>query len=296
MKLFSWNVQGRVGDSLQRQIGCVRSRDPDVIALQEVTGMSLPVWQDELLSAGYSVLSSIDLLTAPYPAPPYETPPFPKPRRPVQDPIRRRFFNLVAARYPLTRIDGLSYDDPDEARFAFPEKHLAAAIRIDGTIVELHNTHLPPGVTRGLIKVHAFDAIRRRMSAAKGPKILCGDFNAPEDENEEGPLHSHGAGWPKDIVERWRVAEQALFSMPDMRDVYRPFHKPGTQMPVSHETGRGERLTPHRYDFIFASAEFHTESCEYLSTWLKRDHDGWRPSDHAPVEALLRAAGNATVM
>ncbi len=40
----------------------------------------------------------------------------------------------------------------------------------------------PHGSGRGVIKMHAFEAIRRRVDAdAKYgiPTVLCGDFNAP---------------------------------------------------------------------------------------------------------------------
>lgn len=59
-------------------------------------------------------------------------------------------------------------------------------------------------------------------------------------------------------------------------------------------------LTRHRtqgavhappYDYIFASPELQTESCEYPRNWLERDERKWRLSDHAPVEAELSLAG-----
>jgi len=53
--------------------------------------------------------------------------------------------------------------------------------------VDVHNAHLPPGATRGVIKVHAFEAIRRRLEASVAhPTVLCGDFNSPSFEGAKG--------------------------------------------------------------------------------------------------------------
>ena len=65
----------------------------------------------------------------------------------------------------------------------------------------------------------------------------------------------------------------------------------GASPPVSHWTGRGVRRVGHRYDYIFASREFETDKCEYLTDWIRRDGRGRRLSDHAPVEATLSVRG-----
>lgn len=67
MKLLSWNVNGRVGDAARRQSDAVLDRSPDLIALQEVTPGSYEPWCEDLTSAGYAVLSTIDLVALPYP-------------------------------------------------------------------------------------------------------------------------------------------------------------------------------------------------------------------------------------
>lgn len=93
-------------------------------------------------------------------------------------------------------------------RFAFPEKYLAAKVIVDGVEIDVHNAHLPPGVSRGLIKVHAFEAIRRRIEAdTHVPRVLCGDFNAPVEEDAGGPISQSsgpgpnptksGGSWPR---------------------------------------------------------------------------------------------------
>jgi exonuclease III len=46
MRLISWNVNGRVDDALRRQTAAVLERDPEVIALQELTLESHAQWCD----------------------------------------------------------------------------------------------------------------------------------------------------------------------------------------------------------------------------------------------------------
>jgi hypothetical protein len=39
---------------------------------------------------------------------------------------------------------------------------------------------VPPGPTRGLVKVEMLEALHNRLAtSAKRPRILCGDFNTP---------------------------------------------------------------------------------------------------------------------
>lgn len=286
MKLISVNVNGRVRQAAQRQQQALLELNPDVLALQEVTLGSYASWVEALTRAGYSVLSTINLVSLPYPDPPYAAPPFPQE---VAGQIERKYFNLVASRYPQAPLPGLRFEDPAEARLAFPEKHLATRLIVQGIAVDLHCAHLPPGASRGLIKVHAFEAIRRRIDEDKTrPRILCGDFNAPWDENDGGPMiEATSARWPDEISRRWAAAEGAVLANPEMKDAYRDVHTQGEPLPASHFTGR---KTPkgHRYDYVFRSKEFETQCCRYVASWLARDEDGVRLSDHAPVEAVFK--------
>ncbi|MDQ3632400.1 MAG: endonuclease/exonuclease/phosphatase family protein [Actinomycetota bacterium] len=286
MKILCCNVNGRVRGALERQKRSLLKRKPDVLALQEVWMGSYADWCRGLAQAGYSVVSAVDLVALPYPAPPvpgepYPSPPFPPRRR---DHIQRKYFNLVAARRPIAMLPGLSFGNPDEALYAFPEKYVAARVTIAGAEVDVHNAHLPPGVSRGAIKAHTFEAITRRVDRdSDNPRILCGDFNAPSDEDAKGPVHKLKRNWDEQTKTRWLEAERALFGNPHMRDTYRTVHEGQESLPASHFTGG----TGHRYDYIFASSELQAESCEYLTDWLDSDRPDGRLSDHAPVEADL---------
>jgi endonuclease/exonuclease/phosphatase family metal-dependent hydrolase len=285
MKLISWNVAGRVQRTLRYQLQALLGLGPDVVALQELTLATMPDWEHGLRAAGYVVESTIELVREPYPEPPYESPPLPPPRGGgIHDHFQRKNFNLTASRYPIEALPGLSFDDSNEARLAFPEKYLACRVSLGRHDIEIHNAHLPPGSTRGLIKVHAFEAIRKRVTENPDvPRVLCGDFNAPAQENVAGPVIERGGRWSEADQDRWVAAETALLTSQDMRDVYRDDHRGGPEFPISHVTRSG----PKRYDYILASEHFQTVRCRYHSEWLDRDESGWRLSDHAPVDADL---------
>ncbi len=286
MKLLSCNVNGRTERALGRQLSAVIGRKPDILALQEVTLGTYDAWCRGLLNAGYSVVANIDLVALPYPQPPYVSPPFPRrpPRESIEQvgQINRKYFNLSAARHPIAMLPGLSFEDREEMRFAFPEKYLAAKVIVDGVEIDVHNAHLPPGVSRGLIKVHAFEAIRRRIDAdTHVPRVLCGDFNAPVEEDAGGPISQSSGPWSESDQERWKLAEKRIVDSLDMRDVYRDVHDREHPFPYSYFTGPLKRRTGHRYDHVFASPGIQTESCAYLSEWLESNHVDGRLSDHA---------------
>ena len=262
-------MNGRAGDRAKRQIDAVLEVSPDVIALQEITTGTELLWRDRLQRADYFVESTVDLLAVPYPPRPYSSPPFPP--RPFNNDIRRKYANLIAARGPISRLPGLSF--ADEPSLAWPEKHLAASVTIDGRPTWIHNAHLPPGSSRGLLKMYAFEAICARLEADVGhPTVLCGDFNAPLKETAERPEYVDRTAW-REHAARFRDAEASVIEHKWLRDAY--VHKPGQSFPVTHFT-RGE--TPHRYDHIFVSRELEVTGCKHTSEWLR---DGL--SDHAAV-------------
>ena len=274
VKVVSWNVKGGLrGDRsrARRQLELLVERDPDVIALQEITEDNYPAWDAGLRAAGYVLTSGLDLVRAPYPPPPYH------PDSRTSSQIHRLYFNLIASRTGCEELPGLGWEDPTEAATAFPEKYLAAQIELDGRVVSIHNAHLPPGKTRGIFKVHHFEAIARRIDAETGPTILCGDFNAPLLEDEEGPnvtgrsaRDAPRGGW-SELYDRWNAAEERVLTHPHLRDAYRAVRKPGDPFPVSHYTGNPSRkMGTKRYDYIFVSEHFETERCIYLTDWLDR--------------------------
>jgi len=264
MRILSWNIGGRLGAVGLEQIEAVLGRAPDVLALQGVSKGNYPNWSESLTGAGYSFVSALELVEAPYPE--------------MAPPILRRYFNLTAARHPIEALPGLSFEDPKRAATAFPELYVAASVSVArAQAVDVHNAELPLGESLGVIKMHHFEAIRRRIDeCSERPRILCGDFKAPHAEDDEG-LEVWTAGHPN-LREEWEAAERAVLEHPVLRDVYRERHEAGTPFAVSCIP----RGMPHRYDRILASPELETVRCDYVDEWLTQ-----KLSDHAAVEVEL---------
>ncbi len=277
MRIISWNVNGR-GDQLTQQLDAVLMTDPDVVALQEVVAATFEPWQKGLSAAGYSVVSGVELAGRDYPAPPYPSPPFPKP---IGRQIRRRTFNLTAARHPITALDGLRFDDREHAKFAFPEKFVAAEVSLSGRVIEVHNAHAPPGVSRHLIKPQMLAAVVRRIDERSDlPQVLCGDFNTPRHEEEGKPATTWAPPDPE-VREMWDAAERSILEHPRLHDAYKQVHRAGEPWPYSHVTGATER----RYDHIYVTDDFTVGACRYRTDWLAEGL-----SDHAAVDCELDLA------
>ncbi len=227
-----------------------------------------------MTDAGYSVLATDDLAAIPYPPPPY---PF-RQRTPKQ--VIRTKFNLTASRLPIKQLPGLSFPDPEEERFAFPEKYLAAQVLEKDVAIEVHNAHAPPGSSRGIIKPQAFRAMRRRVDLRPGVRqVLCGDFNTPisEDDDDVVPAGQRHPG----LQPGWGEAELAILSNPRLVDAYRKIRQRGSPFAVSHRT----KSRDCRYDHIYITEDFRVTSCDYLAYWLDE-----KLSDHAQVIADLALA------
>lgn len=263
MRLVSWNTNGRYGQALPRQIEAVQTRTPDVVALQEVRRESLDAWRSGLRANELPHISdSSELLLRAGP--------------PGRD-YHRRYFNLIASRWPLSSLGGLDV--------AFPERYLAVVVKRPGQEFELHNAHLPPGSTRGLIKVEMFEAIYGRLAAASSiPRLLCGDFNAPREEQSDGTVLFWGQRH-RDHRDRWEAGERSVIlglAEHDLPDIFRACngYEPSD---ASFVTRRRGKCFPRRYDHIFASQALGATACRYHHGW----RDPLRLSDHSAIEAAF---------
>lgn len=180
MRLVSWNVAGRLR-RLPEQADAVLSAAPDVVALQEVTMNSLPLWRDALAAAGLEhSVTPLDVARPPKP---------------------RRLGVLTASRAPLEplALDGLPW----------PERAVAA--RVEG--IEVLNVHSPISPSPGLAKVLTHEAL---YAYARGRDriVLAGDLNTPRRTHEDGTVltfaHDTKGRLRPERGERWAAAERAL--------------------------------------------------------------------------------------
>ena len=161
VRLITWNVARRV-TALAAQAAALGGRAPDVIALQEVTARTRPLWEAACTTLGLPHVACT--LDAADPA-----------RAPAS---RRRTGVLLAARAPLEPL-------PDLLPVPWPETALAALV--DG--VEVHTVHVP-NAANGPIKPETLAAVRAGLAARSGPRVLCGDLNTPRREHPDGTVWS----------------------------------------------------------------------------------------------------------
>jgi exonuclease III len=261
VRLITWNVARRV-EALAAQAAALGERAPDVVALQEVTARTLPLWEAALATVGLPSLACT--LGAADPA-----------RAPAGP---RRTGVLLAARAPLEPLAGL-------LPVPWPETALAA--RVDG--IEVHTVHVP-NAANGAIKPQTLAAVRVGLAERTGPRVLCGDLNTPRREladgtvwsfarDSQGRLRPERAGF-------WDAAETGVVpGLRDLgfRDAFRALHGYAERSP----SWTWRRISGHgggwRLDHVFCSAELEPVACRYHHDW--RD-DGL--SDHSALEADLR--------
>jgi exonuclease III len=255
VRLITWNVNRRVS-VLAAQAAALAGRDPDVVALQEVTKSSWPLWRAALETIGLpNALCSLDEAD------------------PARQPITRRRTGVVIAARELAR-----HESP---AVPWPETTLAA--RIEGVVV--HAVHVP-NAANGWIKPDTLAALRAGLEGGSGPRVLCGDLNTPRREKPDGTVISFARDTKERLRpergDRWDGAELGV--VPGLRDLgfadaFREVHGYGAKEPswVWQRHRGGWRL-----DHVFA-AGLVVEAAVYHHDW--RD-DGL--SDHSALEADLR--------
>ena len=247
MRLISWNVNRRVG-VLAEQAAALAERGPDIVALQEISARTWPLWQAALATIGL-------------------------PHAVRSDPFRpRRTVVLIAAR-ALEPVETLAVPWPEST----------AAARVDGIVV--HCAHVP-NAANGWIKPDTLAAIRAGLAATGGPRVLCGDLNTPRREHPDGTVISFARDTRERLREErgepWDRAELGV--VPGLRDLgfadaWRSLHGYDRKEPswvFSH--GGGWRL-----DHAFLSAELEAVAATYHHDW----RDGGL-SDHSAMEVDFR--------
>jgi exodeoxyribonuclease III len=184
VRLLTWNVAGRVTRQPE-QAAVVAAAGADVVALQEVTPRTLPLWRAALERAGLtSAVTALHLAA----------------------PGRSRVLGvLTAAREPLRAL-------PAPADLPWPERVLCCAL---GEL-ELINVHSPIAPAPDLAKIRTHEAVAAYLDEGDrgGPRILCGDLNTPRRELPDGDVltfaHDSAGRLRPERGERWDRAERAL--------------------------------------------------------------------------------------
>ena len=270
MRLLSWNVKQGGGKRIGAIVKAICSRKPDVVTLQEVTPATVPKFKEQFESMGFAYLADS----------------FPSPM-PKQLKSGRQYGELIASKWKFKQEPSTSFGIP------WPEKVLSVLIDAPCGRVELHTVHVPNGSEHGRMKIETFEAIYKRLARnVRHHRVLCGDFNSPQEETAEGRLITWGqnknaAGrfvigkskWDGITSERWDLGERSVLEglwRHDLSDVFRLIHGYKKQAFSFYTNNRGTR-NGRRFDHVFASESLNPVKCEYLDHLCEL-------SDHVPME------------
>jgi exodeoxyribonuclease III len=183
VRLITWNVAGRVTRQPE-QAEVIERAGADVVALQEVTARTLPLWRDAFARIGLEA-SETALDGAPRAG------------------GRRVLGVLTAAREPLRRLD------PPEV--PWPERIVCCALGD----VEILNLHSPIAPAPELAKIRTHEAVAAYLADGAGrARVLCGDLNTPRRELPDGDVVTFAYDSARRLRpergERWDRAERAL--------------------------------------------------------------------------------------
>jgi exodeoxyribonuclease III len=265
LRLITWNVARRTS-RLVEQATALATRECDVVALQEVTRRSLPLWRSAFELMGLvHVRASLDHADR------------------VRTPAGPRATGVVlASRTPLGDVH-------EPIAMPWPETALGVVAETGCGPVEIYCVHVP-NAANGVVKVDSLSAIRRCLAAAApARRILCGDLNTPRRELPDGRVlsfarDSRGRLRPERGPD-WDAAELSV--VPGLRDLgYSDVFRSLNGYASSEPSWTWRRIAGHaggwRLDHVFASSHLRPLACRYHHAWRENDL-----SDHSALEADL---------
>ena len=275
LTLISWNTAHRTR-KLSQQVAALLAREPDIVALQEVTGSTGDRLACGLAKGGldhFDCSLNSERGTGSRVGP-------------------RRYGVAIASRFPIEQGPKLNLPVP------WPEKTLSRLVHCSFGQVEVHTVHVPPGSSNGWTKIETFEGICQGLAQSNPtrPRILCGDFNSPQEEHADGTVVAWGQrradsgelvnarttwGQPGD---RWPEGERSVLlglQKFDLTDVFRHLHGYEREE-FSWVLERKGKSFRRRFDHVFASRSLCPQSCDYIHAW--RDQG---MSDHSAIEAVF---------
>ena len=252
MRVITWNVAGRVG-AQPEQAAALAGAGADIVALQEVTVRTAPLWRASFAELGF--VSCVDALD----------------RLPPK-PTKRRLAVMTAARAELVRLSG--------PEVPWPERVLRCAV----LGIEVINVHSPIAPSPELAKIRTHEAVAAFLAGPCAvPRVLCGDLNTPRRELPDGGLltfaHDSRGRLRPERGERWDRAERSLVRGLGWVDAFRAINGYGTR--DASWTFSGDK-GGWRLDHVLVDG-LDVVGAAYAHEWRREGL-----SDHSPLVVDLR--------
>jgi len=299
IKLISWNVR-KVGEKIAaRQAEALCSREPDIVALQDVNIHSIALYEKEFAQCGLTYSDHTFQETTEH--------------TPSGVFIASRFdlHRLPATQSALLWPEGPRTPDEDILLKHWTRRTLFVTVNCPGGDFDLYNVYITPfnhkeristlpqklypwikfDLLSGIYQTLSAPIVSQTILTGK-PRILCGDFNTPREEMPDGTIITWGysgrngkyflkpAGQYQHEMEHnilYGLGEQC-----NMPDAYRRFHGYDAckaDEAWSWQTHNGKK---YRFDHIFASETLHVRNICYLHEIGQR-----KLSDHTPIEVVF---------
>ena len=274
LKCFTWNLGHRL-KHISSQMKAVSERNPNIVAFQEVTLESSKIIKKILSSSYKNIVDSFELSSD---------------QSLWNGP--RRLGELIATNYELKPKPQNEFDIP------WQERVLGVDITIPNETIEFYNTYIPPGSTNRWKKIETLEGLYKGLAIhSKRKRILCGDFNTPQDEllkygvctfaqkiNKKGvpklrKIFRGGSGNRWDQGERNILEGLKEFNLVDAYRQLHPIPKKAYSFVLER---RGRVVAKRRFDHFFLSEEFKIKSIEYLHQFRESGL-----SDHSPLELVI---------
>jgi exonuclease III len=271
LKILTWNIKQGGGNRIKQQIDVIENQNADIVALQEINDNNRYKYREYLFSNGYDhIIDSFEIV--------YDANILTE---------SRKYGQIIASKYSLETLSHTSIDVP------FPERITICNISVNSTTFTFMTIHIPPGSSNGWYKIETFEGIYQYIQKNKlFPLILCGDFNTPKQEMDDGTVITWGQKIKKNyrIVTdksrgpRWDRGERMILRGLEnfgIVDVYRYLNGYILNEYSWYWKGKGKEVG-RRYDHFFASKILEPISCFYLHEYREQGL-----SDHSPMIAVF---------
>ena len=266
MKIISWNV-GRNFTKIKKQVS-ILDGEPDILCLQEVTQKSFKIYYAILSKYFDHFFFSLDLISN-------------------KELLKgaRSLGVLVASKFKL------KIRKYDEFKIPWRERILNLDIFTTKKKIIFYGVYIPPGSSNKWIKIETLEGLYKGLLAkANHPKIMCGDFNIPQEENSNRIItFAQRIKKNNDVMTRksfrggsgarWDRAERSIFEMKDDYEFFDCFRSlyPSKKEYSFYIKRKNQVIAKRRFDHFFCT-ELKPIKVKYIHKYREKNY-----SDHSPV-------------